>query len=69
MVGQPHGNRSLERTKNNSNCVLLCSINYSVSGIETKHHLGDQIRKTEINGACSTYGREERCIQGFSEES
>ena len=28
-------------------------------------YLGDQIKKNEMGGACSTYGEEERCIQGF----
>jgi len=28
-------------------------------------YLGDQIKKKEISGACSTYGRYEKCIQGF----
>jgi len=27
--------------------------------------LVDQIEKNEISGACSTYGRQEKCIQGF----
>jgi hypothetical protein len=27
--------------------------------------LGDQSEKNEGGGACSTYGREERCVQGF----
>jgi hypothetical protein len=31
--------------------------------------LGDQIKKNEMGKACSTYGREERFIQGFGEES
>jgi hypothetical protein len=35
----------------------------------TKYYLGDQIKKKEIGGACSTYGREERCIQGFGGET
>ena len=26
---------------------------------------GDQIEKNEIDWACSTYGGEKRCIQGF----
>jgi hypothetical protein len=30
-----------------------------------KYYSGDQIRKDEKGGACSTYGRQERCIQGF----
>jgi len=30
---------------------------------------GDQIEMNEMGGACSTYGGEERCIQGFGGES
>ena len=29
--------------------------------------LGDQIEKNEMGEACSTYGREQRCIQCFGE--
>jgi hypothetical protein len=32
----------------------------------TKCHSGDQVKKTEMVRACSTYGGEERCIQNFS---
>jgi hypothetical protein len=31
--------------------------------------LGDKIEKNEMDGACSTYGREERLIQGFGGET
>ena len=30
----------------------------------TKYYSGDQIENNGIGGACSTYGREKRCIQG-----
>jgi hypothetical protein len=30
---------------------------------------GDKIEKNEIGGACSTYGGEERCVQGFGGET
>jgi hypothetical protein len=30
---------------------------------------GDEIYKNGVGGACSTYGREERCIQGFGGET
>ena len=33
--------------------------------IFTKYCLGDQIKKNKIGVACSTYGEEERCIQGW----
>ena len=35
----------------------------------TKYQSGDQIRKNEIGGACSTYRGQERFIQGFSGET
>jgi len=31
--------------------------------------LGDKIEKNEMGGACSAYGVEERCIQGFNGET
>jgi hypothetical protein len=31
--------------------------------------LGDQIKKNEMGEVCSTYGREERCIQAFGGET
>jgi hypothetical protein len=31
----------------------------------TKYHLGDQIEKSEMGGACGMYGGQERCIQGL----
>jgi hypothetical protein len=30
---------------------------------------GDKIEKNEMGGACSVFGGEERCIQGFVEET
>jgi hypothetical protein len=35
----------------------------------TKYYLGDQIKKNEVGGACSTYGGGERCIQDFGGET
>jgi len=34
-----------------------------------KYCSGGKIEKNEIGGACSTYGGEERCIQGFGGET
>jgi hypothetical protein len=31
--------------------------------------MGDQVKKSEMGRTCSTYGEEERCIQGFSGET
>jgi hypothetical protein len=35
----------------------------------TKYHSYDQVNKTEIVGACSTYGGEERCIKDFGRDT
>ena len=35
----------------------------------TKHHSGDQIKKTKLGRACSMYGGEDRHIQGFGRET
>jgi hypothetical protein len=35
----------------------------------TQYCSGDKIEKSEMGGACSTYGGEERLIQGFSGET
>jgi hypothetical protein len=34
----------------------------------TRYCLGDQFEKDEVGGVCSTYGGEERCLQGFGGE-
>jgi hypothetical protein len=35
------------------------------STLLTKYYLGDQIKKNQMDRACSMYGRQEICIQGF----
>ena len=35
----------------------------------TQYCSGDEIEKNEMDGACSTYGGEERRMQGFGWES
>ena len=39
--------------------------------IYTPHQLllGDQIEKNEVDGACSTYGGGQKCIQDFGGEA
>jgi hypothetical protein len=34
-----------------------------------QYRAGDKIEKNEMVGACSTYGRTERCVQGFGGET
>jgi len=31
--------------------------------------LGDEVEKNEMDGSCSTYGGEDRCIRGFGGET
>jgi hypothetical protein len=39
------------------------------SPLLTRYYLDDQIKNNEMGGACGTYGGQERCIQGFGEET
>jgi hypothetical protein len=34
-----------------------------MSDVRIRHYSGDKTKKNDIGRACSTYGREERCIQ------
>lgn len=35
----------------------------------TKYYSADQIKMHEMDGACSTYGRQDRCIQDCREKT
>jgi len=35
----------------------------------SQYCVGDKIEKNEMDVACSAYGEEERCIQGFGGET
>jgi len=35
----------------------------------TKYHSGEQVEKNEMGEACSMYGEEERCVQGFGRKT
>jgi len=35
----------------------------------SQHYSCDQIKKNDMGGACSTYGRQERCKQSFGGET
>jgi hypothetical protein len=34
----------------------------------TRNYSGDKVKKNVMGSACGTYGRQEKCIQGFGEE-
>jgi hypothetical protein len=42
-------------------CIMRSFINFKLQQIL----LGDQIKEDEMGGACSTYGRDEKCLQCF----
>jgi hypothetical protein len=44
---------------------LYCSLLVS----STDHYLVDQIKKNEMGGSCSIYGRAKRYLQGFGREN
>jgi hypothetical protein len=33
-----------------------------------KYYSADQVKKNEMGGVCSTYGKQESCIEGFGGE-
>jgi len=35
----------------------------------TKYYWGEEINNNLLGGACSMYGRQERCVQGFGGET
>jgi len=49
--------------------VTPCCICWIFIHILTKYCMHDQIEKNEMDGACSKYGGQERCIQGFGLET
>jgi hypothetical protein len=50
-----------ERRKPLNEDIMICTLHHIFSG--------DKIEKNEMGGACSTYGGEESCIQGFGGET
>ena len=52
------GTRECRKLHNEELCDLYCSTNI----VRLR-------KKNEMGGACSTYGREMRCIQGFGGET
>jgi preprotein translocase subunit SecG len=49
--------------------AIIIIIIIIISVLLKKYNSGDQLKKNEIGGACGTYGRQERCIQGFVGET
>ena len=51
----------------------VSNISYSsikfLYGVLYHHCSGDQIEKDDMDGACSTYGGDQRCIRGFGGET
>jgi hypothetical protein len=47
------------------NCIIQSLFTVLLS----KYYSGNQIKEDEMGGACGTYGGDEKCIQGFGEES
>ena len=54
--------RKLNEEELNDLCCLMICITHPIFS-------GDQIEKKEMGGACSTYGGEGRCLEGFGGET
>jgi hypothetical protein len=40
-----------------------------ISLLSIKYYYGEQMKKDEMDGTCSTYGKDEKCIRSFSLET
>ena len=59
----------LERAKVTGDWKTIVHLGVSYLVILIKYCMGGEIKKNETGGACGTYGRQERCIQGFGRET
>jgi len=50
-------------------CNIITVLFHKWSVLLTKYFSGDKIDKNEMGGACSAYGEEKRCIEGFGAET
>jgi hypothetical protein len=55
--GQEDGDKYIFRS------FIICRPNL------TRHYYGNQIKGNELDGACSTHGRDEKCAQNFSQKT
>ena len=51
----------------NARCLSYLQIRHNADS--TQNCSGDQIEENEVGGACSTYGGEQKCTQGFGVET
>ena len=52
--------------------VVICQKTDTFSNkfrLPPKYYFGDQIKNNEVGRACSTYGREGKCTQGYGGET
>jgi hypothetical protein len=59
----------LEREKVTGGCKTVVQLWTSYLVILSKYYMGGEIKRNETGGACGTYGRQEKCIQGFGKET
>jgi len=62
--------RERHRLSTFKSCVLRKILSLRRAGYQGKYYYsGDHIKMKEVGGLCGTYGGQERCIQGFGEET
>jgi hypothetical protein len=59
----------LERDKVTGRWKTVVQLGTSYLVILSKYYMGGEIKKNEMGGACGTYGRQEKCLQGFGKET
>jgi hypothetical protein len=57
---RPTSEHFIFRRRFHSRIFILCALHQTLFGV---------IKKNKMDGACSTYGGESRCTQGFSGET
>jgi hypothetical protein len=62
--------RRIRHKKNSINTLVKkVTIKFLLFNYLASYYLGDQTKKNEVGGACSTSGRQETYIQGFGGEA
>jgi hypothetical protein len=59
------GPKTKEETEDQKICIMRSFTIYTTHKIA----VGDHTKDNETDGACGTYGRAQKCVQGFSGEN
>ena len=69
LVGKPEGKRLLGRPRRRWENDIKMNLQEVGCTLLKQYCASEKNKKNEMGGACSAYGGEGRCIQGFGEET